>query len=219
MSRPAPRVSPARFLPLAAGLLAVSAAPASGQVFFDDFLFDNAGQPEEDFDDFFLWTVTDGTVDLVGGNVPGATTPDLGGRYVDLDGGNAGRFETAIDAQLSLLPGVAYDLSFLYNSTSGANAADVFVESTSGSRLFTAEVFADSLDFREFSGRFTVDAATTASIVFQDRELGLDEFGIGVDRVMFAPAAPAAVPEPTTWALLGVTALGAAAYRRRTGRI
>ena len=55
--------------------------------FFDFFLFDNGGQPQENFNLFFQWNVIGGSVDLVGGNVPGAVggPPDEpGGRYVDL---------------------------------------------------------------------------------------------------------------------------------------
>ena len=212
MSRPVPRL--ARLLPLAAGLLAASAAPAPAQIFFDDFLFDNAGQPGEDFDAFFLWTVTGGSVDLVGGNVPGIGPPSLGGRFVDLDGGIAGLFETRENPQLTLVPGVDYELSFLFNSTGGINAADVAVNAADGTPLFQSAVSAETLDFQQFRDRFRVNAPTLASIAFQDRELGLDQFGIGIDRVILSAVA---VPEPTTWGLFGIAALGAAAFRRRRG--
>ena len=64
-------------------LATLSAVPAAAQTaqpapqLFDDFLFDNAGQPAENFNGFFQWQVIGGSVDLVGGNIPGKTPTGL----------------------------------------------------------------------------------------------------------------------------------------------
>ena len=145
-------------------------------VFFDAFLFDNGGQPAQDFTGFLLWNVTGGSVDLVGGRVPGANDP-TNGRYVDLDGGTAGRFSTK--AAIPLVAGRTYRLSFTYLSTDGnANAATV----TLGSRSF--QVNTSSRTMQTFSRDFTVDATTTAVLAFQD--VGNDDAGIGIDNVQVA---------------------------------
>ena len=112
--------------------------PPAGNLFFDYFFADNAGQPAENFgsdpvvvpgvNGFFLWTVSDGTVDLLGGNTPLVDDLPDGGRYVDLDGStdNAGLFETR--QTFPFAPGFTFELFFEYGSTDGQlNTADVSV--------------------------------------------------------------------------------------------
>ena len=147
-------------------------------VFFDGFLADNAGQPAQDFNGFFLWNVSGGTVDLVGGNVPGADPEALGGRFVDLDGGNSGRFATK--SALVFSPGVSYRLTFLYKSTDGSsNSATVNL----GNKRYT--VSTRSRAFQTFSQTFSFPQATSANLIFQDASN--DGAGIGIDTVNVLP--------------------------------
>lgn len=157
-----------------------SRSNAQAPLFFDGFLLDNAGQPSENFNLFFLWNVTDGSVDLVGGNIPGADEVSLGGRFVDLGGStnDPGAFATRNPQVFS--PGVTYNLSFLYTSSDrNLNQANI----TIGSKEFLVTASSGSrLTFRTFSQNFSFDELTLAPIVFQD--LGNDNSGIGIDRVI-----------------------------------
>lgn len=204
-------------LPFLALATAALAGPAAAQVpaFFDDFLFDNGGQPREnirgqsqgDATGFFQWTVVDGTVDLVGGNIPGVGPEALGGRYVDLGGSSndPGRFETL---PITLTGVLTYNLSFLYKSADGsANSASVTIAGQ------TFNVSTSSTEFQTFSRDLTVDPSlSSTSIAFQD--LGSTSDGIGIDRVQLLPAA---VPEPATMAALGLGVFGFLRARRKRG--
>ncbi len=163
-------------------------------LFFDFFFGDNAGVPAENFRLFFQWTVTGGSVDLVGGIGPGvfgAPPDEPNGRYVDLGGstGDPGRFETI--AAFPVLAGQTYNLSFDFRSTGGDfNTATVTV----GDKVFT--VSTSSTDFTHFSANFTFDQATSIRITFQGDENDRDNSGIGIDGVLFGPVTGS--PTPTT---------------------
>lgn len=206
----------------------LSGTPAQAQtgqpapLLFDDFLFDNGGQPAEDFNGFFQFTVTGGSVDLVGGDVPGAPGGPPFGRFVDLGGstGNPGRFESTFPIPVvggSLLPGQSFTLNFDFRSTGGGlNFGSVFV----GDQAF--DFSTSSLDFTTFSRTFSFDPSlTTVSVAFQGLESDTDGEGVGIDRIQFGPTLIAAVPEPSAWAMMivGVGAVGAGLRRRRTARL
>lgn len=167
--------------------------------FFDSFLFDNAGQPDEDFNTYLLWTVSDGSTDLVGGNIPGTNDPVLG-RFVDLGGstGNPGHMQTRL-TQI-LLPGQTYNLSFDYRATA-AGAGMQTGSAILGNRVFT--VSSDSTTLRNFSTDVAFDTLTIVPLEFQGLETDTDNSGLGIDRVQLQ----AVVPEPTSLALLGLSGL------------
>lgn len=185
-----------------------------GNVFFDYFLFDNAGQPANGFgspalplQQFLLWTVTDGTTDLVGGNAPGIDDLADGGRYVDLGGStnDPGRMQTRQSFPFS--SAITYELFFEYRSTDGLPAsADVEV----AGKRFTVNT--SSTAFQNFSTTFTVDAPLTtpllSTLAFQD--LGNDNSGIGIDAVLLN-----IVPEPASLGLLAGGAFLLSARRSR----
>ena len=175
----------------AAALVFASAffAPAAvfaqqAPIFFDAFLLDNNGQPAQNFNTFFLWDVTDGSVDLVGGNVPGAVD-QTNGRFVELGGstGDAGQFATRVP--IPFLPGVKYRLSFDYKSSDGnLNSAQVSV----GSQVFN--VSTDSTALLSFSRVLRFDAPVNERLVFQNLED--DDSGIGIDNVIVVEIPPTA---------------------------
>lgn len=159
--------------------LAGTATVASAQapLFFDGFLTDNLAQPAQNFRGFYLWNVTDGTVDLLGNNLLG--NAPIGGRFVNLGGstGNPGRFSTRLP--IVFLPGVKYNISFEYASANGEyNRASL----TIGSRVF--RVAAQSKALRTYTTTVQFSLPTTASLVFQGEE---SRGHIAIDNVLVTP--------------------------------
>lgn len=203
----------------AIGAALLAPVPASAQVllFFDDFLFDNAGQPGESLTtlNFAQFDVLDGTVSLVGGNTPGVDDPALGGRFVDLGGGtgNPGTFTTR--NPLPLIAGQTYSVEFEYRST-------LVGQASSGTATIDGNVFAFASDggsgaFTPFTQTFTASTTGNAALAFQNPETDTDNNGIGIDSVRVFQVLPVTVPEPATGALLGLGAagLGRLSLRRR----
>lgn len=151
------------------------------------------------------WTVTDGTVDLIGAPnfydlIPG------NGRYVDLDGSSndAGVFTKV----LNLTGGVTYQASFdlAGNQRGGADdIVDVAFGATGATYTFAS---ADPLS--GYLLAFTPGTTGSYSLSFANR--GGDNYGALLDNVSVS-----AVPEPGTLALAmgGLLAVGFIARRRR----
>lgn len=179
---------------------------AQAPLFFDGFLADNGGQPANDFNTFFLWTVTNGSVDLAGGNVLGMDDPAMGGRFVDLAGSSNDPGEFTTRTPLIFMAGVTYNLSFRYANTGGLmNQATV----TLGMQVFN--VSTTSSIFVGFSQNFSFGSNTSANLIFQDLGIGGDNFGVGIDDVMVSQV----VPEPGT---VGLLAAGSAWLLMGLGR-
>ena len=212
-----------------------SPGQARGQVFtsafFDDFVFDNAGQPGQNLNDFINFNVTGGSVDLVGGTVPGATQYPVG-RFVDLGGstGQPGVFATRLP--VVLVPGLAYTLSFQLVSTEallalGGPGADTLGAVPDGpldagrasldGKTFTFSTANGS--FGQFSTTF-VASTTGTPLSFQDLgftdpvtgAVRFDNSGVGIDTVLVAPVV---VREPATAGALAVAGLATLTRRRR----
>lgn len=153
-------------------------------IFFDAFLADNGGVPADNFNAFFQWIVTGGSVDLVGQPVvdpfgnPIVELDERGGplfgRFVDLGGstGTPGIFVTRFS--FPFLAGRTYNLSFDFNSIDGnPNTATI----TIGSQVFT--VSASSTSFTRFSRDFSFATTTIAALLFQSQT-----GGVGIDNVI-----------------------------------
>lgn len=222
---------------LTTGVLLGNLVPSSARAqttftgnLFDEFFTDNLSMPGNNVagnnpaipaagppTGFVQWTISGGSIDLVGGINPAGLQPDTGGRFVDLGGstGDPGLFAT--NPTFTFLAGMTYNLSFLYNSTGtfltpGAPTTETAAVNI-GSLSF-GNVSTSSGAFLQFSQDFSFPSgATGAALTFQD--LGTDNSGLGIDRVMVMPV----VPEPGSLALLAVGAgLGGMALVRRRVR-
>lgn len=175
-------------------------APAAqaAVVFSDNF---NAESQGLNYTGFSNWTVSGGTVDVIGTSFF-QFLPTTYGNYVDLDGstGNAGILSTT----QSFAAGT-YTLSFILagNHRNAANESVTvslgdFSQTISG--LGQSAITAQTITFTTTGGQLKFDHA------------GGDNIGLLLDNVQLSSA----VPEPATWAmmLVGFAGLGFAARRR-----
>lgn len=189
------------------GLFLVSSDSFASVIFSDNFNLENGGAGVLNYNTFTKWVVSDGTVDLIGNGFydlfPG------NGLYVDLDGstGNAGVMTTR--NTITLVPG-AYELSFYLGGNHRTNVPDsVIVKSNIGSYNETF-VIARNDPLTKFTRNFNITSPINANLSFEN--LGGDNQGAILDKVELA-----AVPEPTTLALLGFGLAGLLKVRKRRG--
>jgi hypothetical protein len=181
-------------------------------VFSDNF---NTETLALNYTGFSQWTVSNGSVDLIGN--PGFFDLLPGnGRYVDLDGssGNAGIMRSTA---LSLLGGVSYNLTF---SLAGSQRGDtntvtygVDLDSDNVLDVFGSQTLTSSTGFNTFGISFVPFASTGgARIVFDPS--GGDNLGLLLDNVALNSQV-STVPEPSSLFLLGAGLAGLAAWRQK----
>ena len=171
--------------------------------FFDNFNTENGGVYTINYNNFKNWTITGGTVDLIGVGSPFNFFPSHG-LYVDLDGSTFSPGQMMSSTTFSLQPGT-YNLSFELAGNQRSSITDqVTVQMALGTLLNKTYTLSTYAPFTLFTETITVPQAMNASLSFKGT--GSDNIGMLLDNISFD------VPEPATIALLGI---GAMILRRR----
>ena len=185
-------------------LLGSSLTHAAAPIFSDNFNSYAANQLNWTPPASSGWTVSDGTVDLIGAG--GADLIPGNGSYVDLDGStsNSGLFSNTVN----LVGGTTYTLSFDLGGSHRGTAETVNVNFGSTAASYT---LSSSDPFSTLSLNFTPGSNGSYGISYLN--VGGDNVGALLDNVSVS-----AVPEPETYAMLlaGLGLMGFIARRRKT---
>ncbi len=154
------------------------------------------------------WTVTGGSVDLIGGYWQ---APTAGGGSVDLDGNAPG----GVSQSISTIAGHKYEVSFwLSGNPDGSPATKTLdVSAASASPVFTYTNGANShgnMAYEAESFIFTAIGSST-TIAFASGDIATP-YGPVIGGVSVTAVA---APEPATFAMLGVGLAGVGLTRRR----
>ena len=159
------------------------------------------------------WNITRGNVDLVtqagGWPAPPQSTP----YYLDLNGNTAG----TVQQTFATTAGKTYDLTFYYSNNPGGSPHPAIASVQVGSLSTTVQhdgATVTDLAWTLFSKPFTASSAST-TLIFAEQD-NCCNGGIMLDTVSVA-----AVPEPSTWAMMivGFFGVGYMAYRRRNSAV
>lgn len=155
------------------------------------------------------WTVTDGTVDLIGGIPPAFDFLPGNGNYIDLDGstGNSGVFANSVN----LTGGTTYTLSFDLAGSHRTSTEFVSVNFGTSSTSFSP-LSGDPFSIRTLN--FTPGSTGLYTFSFENR--GGDNVGALLDNVSVT-----AVPEPESYAMImaGLGLMGFIVRRRKNGQV
>jgi len=187
--------------------LGCSVAASAAVVFQDNFDTENGGAGLLNYNSFSNWTVSDGTVDLIGNGF--FDFFPTSGLFVDMDGstGDAGKITSVA---IALAPGdyaLSYDLAGNQRNA-GNEQVVVEVGSVSVSHSLTQNV-----PLTTFIQNFSLGVATVVNISFEGIGNPGDNIGMILDNVVLESRG--AVPEPGTVLLMVISLLGLGVVRRR----
>ena len=183
-------------------------------IFSDNFDAENGGVGALNYTGFSNWSVSQGTVDLIGNGfydfLPG------NGLYVDLDGstnnaGIMGHFQ-------SLAPGdytLSFDLAGNHrNSAAELTTVNVAVVLGGGTAANSSISLNQNDPFTTYSLDFSISPLLNPSFIFVSfGAASNDNIGMLLDNVVLSDRV--GVPEPNTLALLAVGLLGVGFARRK----
>jgi choice-of-anchor C domain-containing protein len=160
------------------------------------------------------WTVTGGSVDLIGTYWQSPTPGIIGSGSVDLDGNSPG----GIQQTIAIGPGT-YVLSFYLsgNPDGGIPVKTSLSGITGATQEFTYTTGNNSRDNMNYileTMTFTIGPGVTSTVLsFTSQDSQDSPFGPVIGGVSISSA----VPEPSTWAMmiLGFAGIGFLAYRRK----
>lgn len=176
-------------------------------IFFDDF---NGENIRLNYTDFSNWTVSDGSVDLIGTGSSWSYFPAYG-KYVDMDGstGDAGKILST--ASFNLSAGdyfLQFDLAGNHRNNYSTDQVTVMVNNGITSQNYTLR---PSDPFQTFTQSFTLASPTSVRLSFEG--VGRDNIGMLLDNIRLGKTDP--VPEPATMLLFGSGLAGLAGARLR----
>jgi hypothetical protein len=170
-----------------------AATPSFAQIVFqDNFNAENGGTGTTNYAGFANWTVSNGTVDLIGNGFfdlyPG------NGLFLDLDGSSADA-GILTSTPIALAVGT-YQLDFALG-IHGGFGSDAMTVSLGGaySESFSG-LDAGTITYNQISRQINIPTAGNYSLVFD--HAGGDNFGLVIDNVQVNT-----VPEPASFILLG----------------
>lgn len=191
---------------------------SASTIFFDDFNSENNGVGALNYNSFANWTITDGTVDLIGNGY--FDFQPTNGLYVDLDGSTSNAGLMTSSSSFTLLANNVYTFNFDLAGNHRNNASEsvsvaMFLNGNGGVQFSQTYSLFQNDPFQTFSFQYTAGAIDElANLSFA--AAGGDNIGMLLDNVKIDQVAP--VPEPGTLLLLGSGLAGLALYRRRTNK-
>lgn len=190
------------FAIIVVSLMLVSGNSFASVIFQDNFNLENGGVYQTNYSNFTNWTVSDGTVDLIGAGSPYNYFPG-NGLYVDLDGstGNAGKMTTKSTFGVGQYE-LQFDLGGCYvlnqNNTVTVSLGD-YTENIILGRNFPLTTFIRDV---------YVSSPSSMNLIFN--HAGGDNVGLILDNVKLT-----ATPEPATMSLLGLGLAGLIRLRKK----
>lgn len=191
-------------------LFCLAAPPAvAGTVFYDNFDAENGGVEQLNYTGFAQWTVTTGTVDLIGNGGTWDLQPGHG-LYVDMDG-STGLAGTMVSTSLALIGGQDYLLSFALAGNQRSSTSETVTASVELGLVSQSYSLGRDDPFQTFTLAFSPTSSGSYDLKFS--ATGGDNEGMLLDEVRVT-----SVPLPSSaWLGFGLM-LVLAAFRVRVRR-